>query len=286
MMNDDQKTMNVHEKSGKPVSFTRFRSLAHGSDCPRVSLARLGSRFPWPGSRPKVDRIEWALDAGGRGLVVDQIRTRNLKVVLEIGVFLGGSARIWLDASPDVVVIALDPWIGGAWLEPFARSRRQPEHVIRQLTANEESFYETFVANLWDYRNRVIPVRGKAPGMLHRIHELGVQPDLVYLDGDKSGRELEVCHELFPNAILTGDDWFMGTDRFWNNDAGYPIRKPVRDFCQRHDRRLVVDKSTWMITADPIPMKYRLKEPLYHFKSMRRRARGAFRWMIGRDKAA
>ncbi len=242
--------------------------------------------FPWPELRPEQKCVHWALDAGGRKLVVDQIRDRNLKVILEIGVFLGGSAKVWLDASPDVVVIALDSWIGGAWLEAFSRSRCQPESVVEQLAFNEESFFETFIANMWDHRDRVIPVRGKSPEMLYRLHQMGVQPDLVYLDGDKSGCELEICHELFPNAILTGDDWFMGNDHFWNSDVGYPIRKPVREFCRKHQLSLVVDKSTWMITGESIPMKYRLTQLMYQFKSLRRRARGGFRWMIRRDRVA
>ncbi|MCH7725413.1 MAG: hypothetical protein IH991_02865 [Planctomycetes bacterium] len=215
------------------------------------------------------------------------MKSKQLSIILEIGVFLGGSAKVWLDSIPNVIVLALDPWSGGEWLGRFTRSLDQPEWVAEQLEADEDAMYETFLTNMWDYRDRIIPIRGMAPEALYDLHRFGAEPDLVYLDADKSGRELEVCRQLFPQAVLTGDDWFMGSDRFWQPDKGYPIRKPVRDFCRRHNSRLMVDKATWVITDESLPLSYVAATlPRYHFKSIRRRIRGAFRWCARLDKAA
>ncbi len=252
-----------------------------------AALQELQRAHSWPKKLPELQPVNWGLDAGGKQLITEQIRDNDVSIVLEIGVFLGASSRVWLDASPNVVVIALDPWEGGDWVGDFARTRRQPDWVADQLGRDEEAFYETFLVNMWGYRKRLIPVRGWALDKLPEIADFGVQPHLIYLDADKLGRELEVCHELFPQAILTGDDWFFGTDRLWQPDEGYPIRKPVMDFCQKHHRHLIVDQASWVISEKRLSIKDQLvRAPKYRMKSMRRRARAAIRHLLGSNKAA
>jgi hypothetical protein len=215
----------------------------------QAALSALRQRYPWPTIRPAVPPIDWSLDGGGRRLVADAIAHREIRLVLEIGAFLGGSTKLWLAASPNVTVIALDPW-EGSWAN-FAIVSGKPEHADQ--LGRPEGGYQTFLANLWADRERVVPLRGRSPEKLHELAELGVIPDLVYLDSDKSGVELELCHELFPSAILCGDDWTYGADE------GYPIRQPVREFCRRHGRYVRTKMATWIIDRDPPPLSYRLR---------------------------
>lgn len=58
-------------------------------------------------------------------------------------------------------------------------------------------------------------------------------------------------HELFPDTVMSGDDWE------WGIDEDYPIRKPVKQFCQQHDRHLIVDAATWLIDRTPPTIGYR-----------------------------
>lgn len=53
----------------------------------------------------------------------------------------------------------------------------------------------------------MIPVRGNGCEMLSLLHALGLRPDLIYIDADKQGAEIPICDELFPEAIICGDDW-------------------------------------------------------------------------------
>lgn len=248
------------------------------------SFQQLRDKFPWPEKRPDVAPVDWSIDAGGRRLVTDVIRRRNVTLVLEIGVFLGGSTKNWLRASPDVSVIAVDHW-PGTWEADYARRCGKSQEVITQLGQKDGS-YHSFLSSLWESRDRVIPVRGESPDVLEAIHQTGVSPELIYLDADKSGRELEVCHRLFPQATISGDDWWWGVDRWWHPDDGYRIRRPVREFCQRHGHYLKTDRHTWLIDREPPSLSYTLKRPLYHFKSLRRRARGLFRGVHGLDRTA
>lgn len=216
---------------------------------PSDALDLLRARYAWPAERPALPPIDWSLDGGGRELVVQCILRRGARVVLEIGAFLGGSTRLWLAASPQVTVIALDPW-EGSWAN-FAVSSGKPQFAAQLAAA--DAGYQTFLANLWEHRERVVPLRGKSPEKLYELHALGVAPDLVYLDSDKSGVELEICRELFPHATLTGDDWTFGAAE------GYPIRGPVESFCRRHGCHVRTKMATWIIAPGRPPLGYRLR---------------------------
>lgn len=245
------------------------------------ALERLRHQFPWPAEPPKVRPYNWSEDAGGRHLVTELIYERQLFTILEIGVFLGGSARKWLNTSPRVCVVGLDRWRDGNW-GAYAKSRGR--HEIADQLDQPDGLYRTFLATNWDYRDRLIPVRHASPEAIFEIAQLGLQPDLIYLDADKSGREIEICHQLFPAAIISGDDWWWGTDLLWRPDEGYPIRVPVQQFCRRHRQFLKTNLHTWVIDDRPPNLAYHLTRPSYHFKGIRRRIRGLLRTLVGRQE--
>ena len=224
-----------------------------------TAIECLRKQFPWPERRPDARPVPWSLDGGGRELVVDLIRRDDVKVLLEIGSFLGGSTRVWLDASPELVVIAVDPWKGD-WGE-FAR-RNGYDDCVEQLS-RVDGGYETFLTNLWDHRERIIPVRGLAPAILHEVHAAGVSPDLIYIDSDKSGRELSTCQRLFPASLLTGDDWT------WGADEGYPMRPPVMRVAEESGLFLRTKMATWVLDDRRPPLSYRVRQLV---RRIRRRA--------------
>ncbi len=73
----------------------------------------LNENYPWPRARPEFDPAEWKLDGGGKRLVLRHIAESDPFLIVEIGVFLGSSVKQWLAVSPNVRVIAIDPWEGG-----------------------------------------------------------------------------------------------------------------------------------------------------------------------------
>jgi hypothetical protein len=71
--------------------------------------------------------------------------------------------------------------------------------------------YETFLANCWDYRQRIVPVRLDSLEGLAEVAQHGILPDVVYLDGDHTYEavyaDVQLIRRLFPAATLVGDDW-------------------------------------------------------------------------------
>ncbi|MEM6692214.1 MAG: hypothetical protein AAF664_22485 [Planctomycetota bacterium] len=230
---------------------------------PTAELKELRQRYPWPQIQPDFFPIRWSLDGGGRWMVEQRIRERKLRIILEIGSFLGGSVEQWLQIDPNLIVIAVDPW-PECDIADYARRSGRSEEEATQLE-RPDGFYQTFLSNFWNQRDRVIPVREYSPAVLHELALLGLRPDLIYLDCDKSGTEIELCHKLFPNALMTGDDWQ------WQNEAGeFPIREPVEAFCKQHDRYLKTENATWIIDDQPPSLSFR-------FRTLRRSIKQRFK---------
>lgn len=211
------------------------------------NLDVLRSKYSWPENRPNFKTAEWNLDGGGREIITNRILKNETFIIVEIGVFLGSSVKKWLAVSPNVYVIAIDPWEGNWWAEYAEKNGR---HELVEPFKKEDGPYLTFLSSFWEYKERVFPVRGTSPNKLYELFELGVCPDLIYFDSDKTGDDIEVAHRLFPSAILTGDDWN------WGIEEGFPIRKAVRKFAKNHDYYVRSKRATWILDQN----KYTLRD--------------------------
>lgn len=210
------------------------------------SIVKLRKHFSWPQNKPDFNEVEWQLDGGGKHLVCNQITVDKPFLIIEIGSFLGSSIKIWLNKSPNVYVISIDPWEDG-WPEDYAKEHGR-DNVGLQFS-RKDGLYMTFLSSLWEYKNQIFPVRGKSPDKLYELSEMGIEPDLLYFDSDKVGDDIQIAHELFPNAIITGDDWS------WGINEGYPIRKAVKTFIKNNNYKVVSYKATWIIKQSQLSFK-------------------------------
>lgn len=201
-------------------------------------------RFPWPDRKPDVPAVPWVMDYGGRALIKHLIATRQPRVIVEIGAFVGGSVRQWLEVSPDVTVVAIDPWPQKKGPDPFFDGHPIGRLHSRQLR-EPDGLYRAFLATMWEHRDRVIPVRGRGCDMLPVLHALGLRPDLIFIDADKRGAEIAICDDLFPEAIICGDDWL------WCDGRCYPSQQPVGESARRRHRVLKCVSNTWLIDDRP-----------------------------------
>jgi hypothetical protein len=208
---------------------------------PPTSVERVRERFPFP-----------AVAAGeaflppeppnGRDLIEDLIRDRRVSVLLEIGSFLGGSALRWLRASPEVVVVAVDPWQDG-WAGDYLAGLGYPDQ--RERLDAPDGLYEQFLRNVRPFAERVIPVRAPSPEVLDALARLGLQPDLVFIDATKLTADLATAGELWPAAVLTGDDWSLA-----GGESRFPMREIVQRFAERRGLAVVRKSESWVIADE------------------------------------
>src|SRR5271165_1201220 len=83
-----------------------------------LGLKALARDNPWPEfGYGEIEPFFLALDGnghGGREIVLDIIREKNISLMVEVGCFLCGSTLQWLRAADKLTVIGVDPW-DGSW---------------------------------------------------------------------------------------------------------------------------------------------------------------------------
>src|SRR6187401_129495 len=92
-----------------------------------AALEVLRQKYAWPSERPAEQPISWVMDGGGRQRLIKIIQERRVEVMIEIGVFMGGSLRTWLNASPTLQIVAIDPW------PPLPKGWSRHPHVVPLL---------------------------------------------------------------------------------------------------------------------------------------------------------
>jgi methyltransferase family protein len=216
--------------------------LEQGQFAAPASLGRVRERFPFP-APPSGEAVLPPEPPNGRDLIEDLIRRRQVSVLLEIGSFLGGSTLRWLRASPDLAVVAVDPWQDG-WAGDYLAGRGYPDQRDGLNAAN--GLFEMFLRNVLPFAGRVVPVRAASPMVLDELARLGLRVDLVFIDAAKLTGDLVTASELWPDAILTGDDWSFDGD-----DSTSPMRDVVLRFAQQRGLEVVRKSETWVITGAP-----------------------------------
>lgn len=203
-------------------------------------LSQFFSSYPWPVRKPDVDlpkdNLGW-FQEGSREILTNTLKP-EMRLVVELGAWLGLSTRFIADRAPMATVITIDHWQGS----PEHRAR--PDWAVMLPT-----LYETFLAMNWEYRNRILPLRTTCKAGLQLIHSAGLQPDLIFVDADHSYaavlEDLETSHSLFPAAQIVGDDFDCDD-----------VRRAVIEFAHQQNFQVETSAGTWrswrlVPTAEP-----------------------------------
>ena len=173
---------------------------ARGDD-QQSAVAELARRHPWPATKPDVPPFPqpgW-LFPGTREMLARCVPSA-VRLIVELGSWTGRSTRHLATLAPQATIIAIDHWQGS------------PEHQADpELARVLPRLYETFLSECWTYRERIVPLKTDSRDGLHRVAEAGLRPDLVYIDADHAFEavlaDVQSSVELFPSAIIVGDDW-------------------------------------------------------------------------------
>ena len=203
--------------------------------------------------RPEISGIapyRYTLDGGGRHAVQKLIDETDAKLLLEVGVYLGGSCYDWLEHSESLHVIGIDTWVDTYDArQDLTRYREINPSCFRYIddidafieSTSTHGFYKSALANMSVFGDRFHPYRGAAPDVLYEIRDLGIQPDIVYIDSAKNRINLDAAYECFPEARICGDDWT------WGASLGHPMQQAVNSFAEENGFRARASGATWVL---------------------------------------
>jgi len=208
------------------------------ASCRQQRLNKFRRDFPLPclkvannGSGLQCSPVSLQHFCSGRDLIVEQLhrlerQRQSSALMLEIGCFLGGSSKLWLNATSHMTLIALDPWPTNYvdQLDQLLASA-QTAHVLSHLDADALSGLRAlldqygsygFICQAFHGQERFIPWRGRSPDALVSLYARKIYPDVIYFDADKCVFDIHIARHLFPKSLIGGDD-LLWQDRQGDN---------------------------------------------------------------------
>lgn len=157
---------------------------------------------PWPAEKPKIkpSQVKWF--HGAHRNVFNKLCGQHPQgIYLELGTWTGvGSTKFVLDRFPQMSVIGIDHFKGS--------SEHQRKDEYRPIA---ENLWEHFCCNLWNYRDRLYPISNNTIDAMKSVAAAGIKPDVIYIDAaheqEAVYNDLKTALELFPGAIIVGDDY-------------------------------------------------------------------------------
>lgn len=165
-----------------------------------TGLDVLRDLYPFPSLKPDVPERQEGWCPPETRSEFQKIFPDDAKVVVELGTWLGQSAQVLCEIAPQATIICVDHWLGSI------EHHENPK--CRELLPK---LYRTFIANVWEKRSRIIPMKTSTQVGLREIAEYGIKPEVIYFDASHAyvdvKADIELARELFPDAILCGDDY-------------------------------------------------------------------------------
>jgi hypothetical protein len=164
-------------------------------------LEKLREDHPWPSARPPLTPQIQGWFHGQR--VFARFCGERVKLVLELGTWLGLSAEWFAQNCPHAHIVCIDHWKGDA---DIARSGIK-------LPPLPDQWY----ANMWPWRHRMTAITADMVEGVRQAAACGLKPDIVYIDGAHDvasvEKDLTAVLDHFPEAQILGDDWWLPSVR-------------------------------------------------------------------------
>lgn len=160
------------------------------------------------------------------------------KLVIEVGSWKGASAIHMCHVCPDVRVICVDTFLGGA--DHWASD--QPQDEIPKCCGYPTMYYQ-FLYNVkrsgLTKQITPVPLTSRAAAVLLK----NASADLIYIDGSHQYEDaLNDMHDYWPMVRKGG--------AMFGDDVGFTdVRKAVDHFCDSRRKYEVVAENFWIIRA-------------------------------------
>lgn len=194
----------------------------------------LQADFPWPHQQPSTSFTKehgWLSENTRKmlSLAIRKIKIRPL-IAVELGSWMGRSARFMLRHGVDWL-ICIDHW-------KMDRDTIKASPDYRDATPEE--LRKGFEHQCWGFKNRIVILQQSTTEGLRAVAKYNLTPHFVYIDAshdeENVRQDVFTAEQLFPSAILVGDDWkFPG------------IQKVVHETSERTKRQFQSNPNAWIL---------------------------------------
>jgi len=217
--------------------------------------------YPWSNAtiiKNKLVPINRGNVSRGLDRIVKLLEDIENPTILEIGSEIGGSANYFmknLNSTPNI--ICLDIWEKRGLGKGFFSNMEPSEKASKDAGITKKiGTFSVFYHQIKEYKDNIFPIKGDRIKSIHKIHKLGIQPDLIYVDCMHTYPEclndLIEVRKLFPNAMITGDDYFS---------SNLEVMKSVEEFSNIHNQKYCVYGTQYVFpfNVNEFPEKIKYK---------------------------
>ena len=197
--------------------------------------------FVWPLEMPNVPKDNHHWFGEGNRIALDYlIDELNPEFILEMGSWTGaGSTSFILNKAPNSHLVCIDHW--GSDLSVHDKQKAwdsTPEEINRMKT-----LWETFLVNTWEHKHHLTPIRKTTVDGLQFLKPLNIPFGLIYVDAhhdyESVLHDIKVAGEIWPNAIICGDDYR------WP-DGG--VARAVNEYAEANNLNVNGSDQCWFYT--------------------------------------
>jgi hypothetical protein len=221
------------------------------------------------------------------------------KCIIELGSWLGVSTVKLLQLAPKALLFAVDIWSNEYFLSDSHYDKNN--ETFRNILEGPP-IYHQFLANTKKYQVRkitenedatdgkehvkyegLVPMKIPSTEALPKLKNLQIEPDLIYIDASHHYefvvQDVTMCLELFPNAMLVGDDW-----------DNMDVRRAVQHVAHRHNKSIYVNGGTcWTFEKEKMEQFARKKrerdeEEAGQYKRQKLLGQSSFKDILGMYK--
>ena len=145
------------------------------------------------------------------------IKAIRPKLIVEVGTWKGASAIHMADLCKkldlDTKILCIDTWLGT--IESYTWRKKEPLiYNALNLKNGYPSLYYQFLANVCHtgFQDRILPLAQTSLIGARILHELGIKPDMIYVDGSHDYSDVKAdLAAYFPllrkGGLMLGDDF-------------------------------------------------------------------------------
>jgi len=170
------------------------------------------------------------------------IRERNIKVIIELGSFMGKSTRHMATLLPrDGVLYAVDHWEGSV------EHKTERPAYFPNLPEVLPTLYEQFLSNVIHAKltHKIVPMRMSTLEACEEFKKRNIAPGLVFVDASHDERSVyEDLQAYYP--LIKGRGVFIGDDWEWGEELGFPVQRAVKRFASEHNMTISLFAENWV----------------------------------------